>query len=221
MKKILTPIIIIILITSGLYYSINQEIDVEDIESIILATSANEITSKDELENYIPLLSDDNNRLNKNLNLSNLEKIIYQLEDGNIIEVSFHRDFENRIIYYKNNDNEFFRLNREDSFYFFNNPSFKEIYRKFEPNIKFTYNNDLLAPSNADYSINYLITENNKINYKWYQEDQTSKYLIENPKALKINTNNNRVKLSVFRNDEMIYTQIIINDLSEIGRAHV
>lgn len=214
MKRILILIIIIILVTSGLYYSINQEIEVEDIESIILAESANEITSKDELKNYIPLLSDDDNSLEKNLNLSNLEKIIYQLEDGNIIEVSFLRDFENRRIYYKNNDDKFFSLNREDSFYFFNNPSFKEIYRKYEPNINFFYNDDLLAPYSAGYSINYLITENNKINYKWYQEDQTSKYLIENPKSLKIDTNNNQVKLSVFRNDEMIYPQTIIKDSS-------
>ena len=207
MKKILIPILIILFVFSGFYYATNQALTVEGIDSVEIVNSNRSITDQADLLKFMPFLSKNNNILSEASPFNNPYDLIYKLEDEETIDVSFHHDFENRKIDYKINENEFYSLSKEDSYYFFNDPSFKEIYKKFEPKVNFTYNNKLLPWNQRDFSINYLLAEENDINYIWHQEETFPPHLIEDPSRLEISSSNHLVKLLVYDKDELIYSQ--------------
>jgi murein DD-endopeptidase MepM/ murein hydrolase activator NlpD len=212
MKKIITITLLLIIVFGGFYYINNKAYQVEDINSVEIVSSNQRVTDQETLLYYLPLITQSEPAVNQTFDFSNAFDIVFNMKNDDTYHIKLIHDFEKKKVYFIKDENEVFSLNKENSLFFFKDSSFKNVYKKFDPDLSLSIDKENLKAYSNDFLIKYLFNADEAIEYSWNNVNQVQKKTLSNPNNLKLERTNSSTELLVYENDQLIHKQ---TDFSE------
>lgn len=207
MKKIITTILLFVIMISGFYYLNNQPYQVKDINSIEIVNINETIDDEENLAKYLPFLNQKVSSTDKNQDFSDGFNLVFNMKNDKKLNIKLIHDFEEKKVYFTNDENEVFNLTKESSLFFFKDPSFKSIYKQFDPNLSLSIDKKRLKPSNDEVLIQYLFDAEEAIEYSWNNMSEKHMITLSNPYDLTLERTNSSTELLIYENKELIHKQ--------------
>jgi murein DD-endopeptidase MepM/ murein hydrolase activator NlpD len=207
MKKIITTILLILIFISGFYYLNNQPYQVKDIHSIEIVDTNEIIDDEGTLNKYLSLLNQKVSETTDNQSFSDGFDIVFNMKNEKKLNIKLIHDFEEKKVYFTNDENEVFNLTQESSLFFFKDPSFKSIYKQFDPNLSLSIDSKRLKPSSDEVLIQYLFDTEETIEYSYNNISEKHMITLSNPYDLKLERTNSSTELLIYENNQLIHRQ--------------